>query len=117
MAEVIIKMEMPKNCDSCRIMVLEDTNCAPELFCGCPIVFQAHPQGVGYRPDYCPLILVPPHGRLIDADALIADDWFLMKVVNGVNCAWTESKKLKDVPTIIPADDKDIKVPTREEGE
>ena len=68
---ILIKgMEMPKNCDECRIMVFEDTNCVPELFCGCPIVFKAHPQGVGHRPDYCPLVEVPPHGRLIDADAL-----------------------------------------------
>ena len=68
---VIIKgMKMPESCDECRIMVFEDTNCVPELFCGCPIVFQAHPQGVGYRPGYCPLVPVPPHGRLIDADAV-----------------------------------------------
>lgn len=63
-------MEMPKNCDSCRIMVFEDTNCVPELFCGCPIVFKAHPQGEDHRPDYCPLISVPNHGKLIDADTL-----------------------------------------------
>ena len=62
------------------------------------------------------LVPVPPHGDLIDRDALIADDWFLMKVVNGVNCAWTESKKLKDVPIIIPADN-DINVLNKEEGE
>ena len=54
---ILIKgMEMPKSCDECRIMVFEDTNCVPEMFCGCPIVFKAHPQGVGHRPDYCPLI-------------------------------------------------------------
>ena len=62
---------MPKSCDECRIMVFEDTNCLPELFCGCPIVFKAHPQGVGNRPDYCPLVEVPtPRGRLTDADVL-----------------------------------------------
>ena len=64
-------MEMPKSCDECRIMMFEDTNCVPELYCGCPIVFKAHPQGAGNRPDYCPLIELPPHGRLIDADALL----------------------------------------------
>lgn len=69
---VLVKgMEMPINCDSCRIMVFEDTNCDPELFCGCPLVFKAHPQGEDHRPDYCPLVPVPPHGRLIDADALL----------------------------------------------
>ena len=72
MSDVLIKdMEMPESCDKCKIMVFEDTNCLPELFCGCPIVFKAHPQGVGHRPDYCPLIEIPHHGRLIDADALL----------------------------------------------
>lgn len=65
---IIIKgMEMPKNCDECRIMTYEDTNCISvhELFCGCPIVFRAHPQHEEHRPDYCPLVELPPHGRLI----------------------------------------------------
>lgn len=74
MAILIENMEMPKSCDSCRIMVFEDTNCVDELYCGCPIVFEAHPQGVGRRPDYCHLIEVhEPHGRMIDADALVED--------------------------------------------
>ena len=91
-------MEMPKSCDSCRLMMLTDTNCAPELYCGCPIVFKAHPQGKDHRPDYCPLVPVPPHGRLIDADAFEAhikndwkeyDHWIAVEVENR--------------PTIIPA--------------
>lgn len=56
MGVYIKDMEMPKSCDDCRIMMLTDTNCVSELYCGCPIVFQAHPQGVGYRPVYCPLV-------------------------------------------------------------
>ena len=64
MMSILIKgMEMPKSCDECRIMTFEDTNCVPELFCGCPIVFMAHPQGVGHRPNYCPLIEVPPESE------------------------------------------------------
>ena len=78
MSILIRGMEMPKNCDECRIMMFEDTNCLPELFCGCPIVFKAHPQGVGHRPDYCPLIEVPPHGRLIDADAFQLEAYNMM---------------------------------------
>ena len=70
MSILIKNMEMPKNCDSCRIMVFEDTNCVPELFCGCPIVFKAHPQHEEHRPDYCPLIELPPHGDLIDRSKL-----------------------------------------------
>lgn len=46
---VLIKgMELPKNCDMCPL--------ADTIICGA--------QG-------CPLIEVPPHGRLIDADAQI----------------------------------------------
>lgn len=72
MSDVLIHgMEMPSSCDSCRIMVFEDTNCAEELYCGCPIVFKARPQGIDHRPDYCPLVSInEPHGRLGDLDAL-----------------------------------------------
>lgn len=82
MSVLIKDMEMPKNCDECRIMVFEDTNCVPELFCGCPIVFKAHPQGVGHRPDYCPLVEVPEgrvfgirDGILYEATVKIPDNW------------------------------------------
>ena len=72
MGDILIKgMEMPKSCDSCRIMVFEDTNCVNELYCGCPIVFKAHPQGIDHRPDYCPLVPVLPHGDLVDRDEII----------------------------------------------
>ena len=94
---ILIKgMEMPTNCFLCPLSVLN----GERLFCEVTKdeVLRAK------RSSDCPLVPVPPHGRLIDADALIADDWYLTKIVNGINCAWTESKKLKDVPTIIPAD-------------
>ena len=103
---VLIKgMEMPKNCDECRIMVFEDTNCVPELFCGFPIVFKAHPQGVGHRPDYCPLVEVPPHGRLIDADALkekmkIVTRTAIQEIVEYDINAY----KVDDAPTIIESE-------------
>ena len=98
---VLIKgMEMPKSCDECRIMVFEDTNFVPELFCGCPIVFKARPQGVGHRPDYCPLVEVPPHGRLIDADCCngyfyehMSDD-MMIAAMNAIN----------EMPTIIESE-------------
>ena len=60
---VIVKgMEMPKNCQECALYI--DGAC----------------YGKGYRdyrsimdtakPDDCPLVELPPHGRLIDADAI-----------------------------------------------
>ena len=115
----IKSMKMPKSCDECRIMVFEDTNCVPELFCGCPIVFKAHPQGVGHRPDYCPLVEVHPHGRLIDADALMQEFYKAQKSYDAHGrpfsdafmsgneiCTewWAVERKVEDAPTIIPAD-------------
>ena len=64
---VLIKgMEMPKSCEKCPCKTADAFGGL-----GC--------QTTGYiplrkanqdRPDWCPLIEVPPHGRLIDADAL-----------------------------------------------
>ena len=61
MSDILIKgMEMPKNCQECALYI--DGAC----------------YGKGYRdyrsimdtakPDDCPLVELPPHGRLIDAD-------------------------------------------------
>ena len=65
---VLIKgMEMPKSCEKCPCKTADAFGGL-----GC--------QTTGYiplrkanqdRPDWCPLIEVPPHGRLIDADAPI----------------------------------------------
>ena len=91
-------MELPKSCDECRIMIFEDTNCVPELFCGCPIVFKAHPQGVGHRPDYCPLVEVPtPHGRLIDADAILGK-------INAIISAHPDEADLYEQDAVIVRD-------------
>ena len=58
---------------------------------------------------------VPPHGRLIDADELFKEmerkGWF-----DNADRDKAEDLVLA-APTVIPADGKDIKVPTREEGE
>ncbi len=107
MSVYIKGMEMPKSCDDCRIMVFEDTNCVPELYCGCPIVFKAHPQGIDHRPDYCPLVLVPPHGRLIDADALMKDGWRLYRRKidgHGGICGSEMPLSSPSIPTFIEAE-------------
>ena len=62
MSVLIKRMEMPKSCNECFA--------AYGGFC-----FVALPESDGKckqggRPSDCPLIKVPPHGRLIDADAL-----------------------------------------------
>jgi hypothetical protein len=38
---------------------------------------------INKRQDWCPLVPIPPHGRLIDADALMKDGWKLFKQVGS----------------------------------
>jgi len=69
---ILIKgMKMPKNCNGCPLFE------SKYHFHGC----LAKPESINNmdmwnfvddRPTWCPLIEVPPHGRLIDADALRA---------------------------------------------
>ena len=60
-------MEMPKNCGECLFKHLSPT--------GESIVCDLDLSTVSWesRPFDCPLVPVPPHGRLIDADALAKD--------------------------------------------
>lgn len=64
MSVLIRGMEMPENCDKCRFQSELRLYCdaMPYNFCGNTDDIE--------RPDWCPLIEIPPHGRLIDADAL-----------------------------------------------
>ncbi len=100
-------MEMPTNCCQCPVNMEVCKRGYKYLL--------AHPELYDKRADDCPLVPVPPHGRLIDADALMmhkgncydADGHLLYAVGTGnIMCA----------PTIIPADGKDTDVPTKEEG-
>lgn len=57
---VLIKgMEMPKNCTYCDSIGLN-------VAIGCPVM-----TGINGRATDCPLVEIPAHGRLVDADALM----------------------------------------------
>lgn len=82
MSGVYIKgMDMPKDCWHCRL--------ADPIEGGCLVDQKMH--GDWDEPDNCPLVPVPPHGRLIDADE-----------VNHHICGWVD---LRGCPTIIPAEE------------
>ena len=70
------------------------------------------------KPANCPLIAIPDHGRLIDADALhklFEDQWHYLQVLDwnenptaeatqsGIN--WCINTMHDDAPTIIPAEE------------
>ena len=96
MAEILIKnMEMPKACGDCRFAVnaygsLTEGKCAVLGY------------GVTYldkRCDACPLVALPEHGRLIDADVLdkikYTDDFY--------ETPYIELDDILEAPTIIEA--------------
>ena len=72
MSVLVCGMKMPKNCEECDFASMEDVDFDYSLYCKCSKKYCDldalwHP--IGWN---CPLVEVPPHGRLVDADALIA---------------------------------------------
>ena len=63
---ILINMEMPKNCYECPMIM------SVFVFKGDSDICSITEGGCTYdsRPPHCPLISIPPHGRLIDVDAL-----------------------------------------------
>lgn len=72
MTDILIRMEMPRNCFECPLF----TNCdaCEGHECGCGLL-----GGIGYeedisedrRRDGCPIVELPPHGDLIDRNEMI----------------------------------------------
>ena len=63
---VLIKgMEMPTNCDVCPFCDYASARC--DAVKGTPHTPESRYEK---RADFCPLVEIPPHGRLIDADKL-----------------------------------------------
>ena len=84
---VLIKMEMPKSCLECPLLYVTS-------LCD------------GFKP--CPLVPVPPHGDLIDRDALIKDGWLcLYKEVGRMGGYAIHELPLKNlsIPVIIEAEE------------
>ena len=97
---VLIKgMKMPRYCAECDAVIDEELLC-PFTNDDCENYF-------GVRNRNCPLSPVPPHGRLIDADALIKklaiDDLDDKTGATLLMAVFLEV--LKAAPTIIPAEE------------
>ena len=83
---------MPKNCGECPLLNYH----SPCWKNGGAVDWEN-------RPNWCPLIEVPPHGRLIDADALTT----VTEMVNGKWKTYLEVFEITDAPTIIEAEGED----------
>ena len=72
MSILIHDMEMPTSCDKCRFCVNGFTDDAPMYECAVQsyenvsVLVESGGKPFDFRPDWCPLIELPPHGRLID---------------------------------------------------
>lgn len=103
---ILIKgMEMPKRCEDCPCMCEVDT--VYQTACGCKLTMKIREIDNDTRPDWCPLVPVPDHGRLIDADELYKRAKIRGERFNGrfdetdnvINALYIEN-----FPTVIPAD-------------
>ena len=81
MSMLIKGMEMPTSCDKCRFCVNGFTDDAPMYECAVQsedivsVLVESNGKPFDFRPDWCPLIELPPHGRLADLDEIIEDYW------------------------------------------
>lgn len=82
---------MPTSCDDCWFEYAYEI-CTPET---------------GY--ENCPLVELPPHGRLVDADMLMKRK--IATLTGWGNTTWTidsvSCTEIKNAPTIIPAEEKE----------
>ena len=101
---VLVKgMEMPKSCFYCpfRKKVNPDDYVCMALNKEFEETFSLI---VGKRHDDCPLIEVPPHGRLIDADAINHEDEIWKKKCIPPQVVYNAWVVAGEMPTVIPAD-------------
>ena len=96
---VLIKgMEMPSSCYKCHLRQRNG------MYIVCPVAHArfsvADVNILDFRLKNCPLVPIPPHGRLIDADAL-GEFPYNMDFCDG----YEADEWVRNAPTIIPAEE------------
>ena len=101
---VYINMEMPKSCGDCRFCGgIADTDCGPCAWCD----VDGKARVADTRQD-CPLVPVPPHGRLGDLDKQdVQIEALIERHLHGyTKSTWDFICELRDIlkhnPTVIP---------------
>ena len=106
---VLIKgMKMPEDCPVCPLAHWNKL----DRFTGCEIkkrYFDKEDMETRGRPDFCPLVELPPHGRLIDGDVaevIVTDEkdevgGFLDGILYAAD--WIANQ-----PTVIEAESEDV---------
>ena len=100
MGVLIEGMEMPTRCAECRLSTVHNFKERP--LCDVLVEYMSYGEWEVKRLDNCPLVPVPPHGRLIDADAVFDNlertGWY-----DNADRDIAEDLVL-DAPTVIPAE-------------
>ena len=93
MSDILIKgMEMPLNCGECFACKAELSQEKKVIYVCC-FTRKEYVSDENRVEANCPLVPVPPHGRLIDADALVRD--------NGIKEIPEYYEVVCEAPTII----------------
>ncbi|MBQ2641331.1 MAG: hypothetical protein IJG15_04965 [Lachnospiraceae bacterium] len=103
MSVYIPGIEMPESCQDCIFCSFE-TDYEDDCYFVCHAIPKQIIPFSSERQEECPLIPVPPHGRLIDADALIID--LMDRGIEGLQTDdWHEIQQtVEDAPAIISAE-------------
>ena len=107
-------MKMPRNCIECPLQ-FGGICCVQPPEIDDPFVAETVDEAAKGRTNWCPLVSVPPHGRCIDADAVMLhiqdyieeydDDLDDNGYHSGKWCAMKEAEMvINDAPTIIEAE-------------
>ena len=92
MSGIYIKgMKMPSKCGICPCLGTDD----PDIRYYCCLDYEIEGVSFNSKPKDCPLVPVPDHGRLIDADVLIFD-----RCID----TYMALSAVANAPTIIPSD-------------
>ena len=99
-------MEMPKNCADCDLEQCDENYYGDQFNFQCPLGYKAYTKKTREikRLENCPLIEVPEHGRLIDADALFEEAYKVWGFDADASDCSVLMQLINDAPTIIPAD-------------
>lgn len=99
-------IEMPKDCGHC--LLCEQDTIYDALVYRCLVTDNYLDDGYEHQiMKDCPLVPVPPHGRLIDADELAEKHRELAYELRGANYDFHMTAKawLDNAPTIIPSEE------------
>ena len=99
MSVIVKNMEMPKNCKECKMWsICECLNDFEDFESICYAV----EDGDLVRDKNCPLIELPPHGRLIDVDKIEYEKLYIDDV--GKSYEMVGKDDIDELPTVIEAE-------------